>query len=1274
MIKKATTATSRYGRALCAVIFILVAIAALVIFAPSNQAFDVKRTEDQLTAKTIGFPSLQPNFDQSKVDLFLAQPVWQLWNQINGGKWTAQFDTLTGKPRRVLGGSIPWVPGPANSLPGSYSAAALEQKARQFIASNQSMIAASNDRLRFVPEIASPTTDGHMRYAAFDYVINGVPVEGARLIFAVNNGNMIYWNSSNIADVPTITIPAISATQATSDLLAYAGLAASGVSIVEPANLRLVPRNTNVGGLLTYQLVYEASFRISGGLGTWAGALDATTGAIVAFGDVNRYQAPRGSATGRVSGGVRPAKSTDAEVVRSFPLVQIDTDKGPLTSSFNGIFPFTGGTVSTGLDGKFFDANCTDCIKSQEDPVVGWQAFVSSFGNGRLSLGTGGFDVVTPADGTKSYGNGTSTPADRTAFYHTNVARLMAKKWLNLDWLNNSTIPVNVNINDVCNAYWDGSSLNFFKAGTTGTLICANTGEIRDVMQHEWGHGLDSNDGRPPGYSLALGLGDLATGEGVGDHIAIFVDHDSCIGQSFFNRLSGPFLVDPDTFEITQCDGVRNVDELRNSRGNLTIPNVLQQCPLPSTGNPLYFGPMLREGHCEGEIYGQFGYHLVQDLINGTQYGTVQVDANRQFITYGGDPLPNAGLLHDGPSNPAIDRDLAWTIHERLFFQSRPMAGAYASSRNQAIGPSVYDAYIVTDDEGDGLLNGTPNAAYINDAAVHHGIEEWGAPGGRPSAIDAKNCDVLATPAVSLLQSIDSNTGTPSVKVSWSSVSGASSYSVLRSERRNDVFLEIAKVTGNSFSDVGVDNGVSYIYRVQANGSGTCFSASAAGLAIITIQQPEIQINSVVVTDKPGGNGDGGLDAGESAQLFIVLKNTGPLNLTNVTATVNSISTGVTMTKAGPQSFGSIAAGGSAGSKKTYSVALDPLGTLCGQNANFIVSISSDQAQLVDSFSLKIGNDGTSCVVYKDTWAQPTSLQITSDKVNVTCGDGDLIPDPGETISVRVTANNTGTNAAQSVVVSLATDKPYLTLAGPSSINVGTLAGQGSETKTATFLVSVQRGATFNDLATLTASVIASGQQALNQMSLQTRINRDKGLTDTNFDFESGTQGWTASDPLHGWTLSTAPTTGDMTTLWYSRYTAGSCTYLLSPTFEFSSQSKIAFDIAWLTEGSDASYDGVDVQISLDGGNTWQTILPNEGYPALSFGDTCIPANSPFFSNYSPVMSRFNFDLASYAGLTGQIRFRLGTDSNVELPNGGAWVDNITASRIVVSVPSASCL
>jgi hypothetical protein len=1258
---------------------LIVLASVMFVSAPALQAFDAAQKQEALAAKALALPALAPQYDQARVDLYLSDPVWTSWNQAHGGNWVAQYDTLTGHPRRVLGGAIPW------ATPTS-TAADVERVAREFIAANAAVLGVSNDRLRFVPAIATPTADGKMRYAAFDYAINNVPVENARLVFAINSGNMIYWHSSNIADVPVTTNPAITVAQALANVLAYAGVAASDVSVVQQPTLKLLPRNTTAGGLLSYQLAYETLFRLKAGTSTWAAYTDATSGAVIGFGDTNRYAdacpATRTTSTGRVTGGIRPAQATDAEVVRSFPLATIDTPAGPAVTNANGLFTFTGGRVSTGMNGRFFDSECVSCVKSQSDPVDGWQAFVAS-NNGHLNLGTGGFDQVNApgAGNTISYGNGISTPAERTAFFHTNVARLIALKWLDLPWLKNTTIPVKVNINDVCNAFWDGGSLNFFKKGdavnSSGAVVlsCRNTGEIRDVMQHEWGHGLDANDGHPPGYTLATGLGDMATGEAAGDHIALFVDHDACIGQSFASgRNTGKFVTDPDTMAIATCDGVRDMDELRSNRGTLSVTNVTQKCPTVSTGSPLYFGPLMREGHCEGEIWGQAGWHLVQDLMTGRQYGTVVLDANKQFVTNAGSPLP-AGK--DGSPNPGFDRDLAWTIHERLHFDSRPLVGSYAPSRHQAIGPSVYDGYLVVDDEGDGLMNGTPHAAYINDAFVHHGMEEWGLPGGVPSGVDVADCATLPSPNVTLTQGIDAASGEPSVTVSWAAVAGASSYTVLRNERRDDVFLEVGKTTGTSLTDVGPDNGVTYNYRVQANGSGGCYSISGGGVKSIRVAQPRPSFDRVTINDSNGGNGDGGLDPGERAQLFVILRNSGYGNLTNVSATITSTTPGVTVTKAGPRTYGSLAEGSSAGPNMSFVVSLDSTAALCGSEANFVIAITSDQGCFVDAFAIPIGSDGTSCVVFKDTNAQPVSVAITSDRLSATCGDGDLVPDPGETVQVTVKVNNNGTKAASNVTVALATDKPYLHVVSASPVNIGSLAGSAAETKTATFNVSVDRTAPFNDLATLTASVTAGAQSVPNTLGLTTRVNRDKVLSTVTNDFNTGAQGWTPAGDANGWTLGLKLQSGDATQLFrIANYTSNTCELLYSPTLEFSATSAVSFDIGYVSENSspaDAAYDGANLQISVDGGKTWSVVELTEGYPALAYGDGCMTKSEPFFSGVGPLMKRYNADLSAFAGQTGLLRFHFSSDPLVEVPDGGAWVDNVTASNIVVAAPSAIC-
>src|SRR5206468_1799306 len=143
---------------------------------------------------------------------------------------------------------------------------------------------------------------------------------------------------------------------------------------------------------------------------------------------------------------------------------------------------------------------------------------------------------------------GLSTPADRNAFYHLNLVRQIAKKWLTTAWLDTLSFRANVNINASCNAYYDGSSVNFYRSSSS----CNNTGEIADVMEHEWGHGLDghTNDG------------DGATGEATADTTGMHMTHSPLIGPNF-HRGGAP---------------VRNVDKSSTSLGLLTTSNIGTKC------------------------------------------------------------------------------------------------------------------------------------------------------------------------------------------------------------------------------------------------------------------------------------------------------------------------------------------------------------------------------------------------------------------------------------------------------------------------------------------------------------------------------------------------------------------------------------------------------------------------------------------------------------------------------------------------------------------------
>ncbi|MEW6251855.1 MAG: hypothetical protein AB1716_14510 [Planctomycetota bacterium] len=78
--------------------------------------------------------------------------------------------------------------------------------------------------------------------------------------------------------------------------------------------------------------------------------------------------------------------------------------------------------------------------------------------------------------------------------------------------------PVNVNINERCNAFYDGHSINFFQGGSG----CANTA-YASVVHHEYGHHLVRTGGSGQG----------AYGEGMSDCVALLIADDPILGYGF---------------------------------------------------------------------------------------------------------------------------------------------------------------------------------------------------------------------------------------------------------------------------------------------------------------------------------------------------------------------------------------------------------------------------------------------------------------------------------------------------------------------------------------------------------------------------------------------------------------------------------------------------------------------------------------------------------------------------------------------------------------------
>ncbi|HEX6852131.1 MAG TPA: M36 family metallopeptidase [Candidatus Polarisedimenticolaceae bacterium] len=508
-------------------------------------------------------------------------------------------DRRTGRMVMVQGRGIPIVPGRGNTLDaralaglplrdGEVGIETLAPLVESFLLENAALVGPVRGRLELDPKASVSSADGRLHTLQYRWSIDGVPVEGAYAFVRINSGNITQFGAPFVGDSAVSTRPAIEGEAARRILARWSGDEEVARFRGQPALVIQLEDDGREG--IAHRLVWIVEYKVPGRVETWQGRVDARTGEVVAFRDVNQY--------GRVTGGVYPRTVVDQEIRVPFPFTSVQAPAAVVADAA-GSFTYAGGSASSALGGRWFDVNCVDGCTNPASPLV-----ASSVGTGRLDFGLGGADAV---------GNGFSTRADRNAFFHLNQVRRLGKKWLpSLGWLD-TTIVTNVNILSTCNAFWDGSA-NFYRSGGG----CNNTGEISDVMQHEWGHGLDGN---------TLG-GDGATGEATADAVAVHMTQTSAIGPWF--RTNG--------------SPVRELDKTKSSKGLMTRTNVGTKCGAGT-------GAQGFQVHCEGEIYGQTTWDLSQALVAKHGYHTGWRTSERIFFT----SLPNASsYLPSGPS-PVYD-------------------------------------------------------------------------------------------------------------------------------------------------------------------------------------------------------------------------------------------------------------------------------------------------------------------------------------------------------------------------------------------------------------------------------------------------------------------------------------------------------------------------------------------------------------------------------------------------------------------------------------------
>jgi Zn-dependent metalloprotease len=202
----------------------------------------------------------------------------------------------------------------------------------------------------------------------------GVPVEGAKVYFRINNGNIVQFGAERVAAVRTGAKPKIDRAAALAAVVQALRFPVEEIGeILDPGTLKLVPALTvgerpaekyegAPGGGYRHLLVWEAEFRHAGDPATWQAKVDAKSGQILSIVDLNDYA--------QVTGGIYPTTNSDPESVRGLPFANVTNGSVKVTDAA-GNYTYSSGTATVTLNSKYIKMSDTCGSVSKSDSSTG---------------------------------------------------------------------------------------------------------------------------------------------------------------------------------------------------------------------------------------------------------------------------------------------------------------------------------------------------------------------------------------------------------------------------------------------------------------------------------------------------------------------------------------------------------------------------------------------------------------------------------------------------------------------------------------------------------------------------------------------------------------------------------------------------------------------------------------------------------------------------------------------------------------------------------------
>ncbi|MDT8325421.1 MAG: hypothetical protein RRA94_15010, partial [Bacteroidota bacterium] len=408
---------------------------------------------------------------QESMSLAKAHNAFQQFVHANTD-WNFRYDALRRTPHRAWGRGVR-----IDGFPSIHLLNA-PQAGRSFIATHASMLNVRPAELRL---LYSEIVRGKA-YQKYIQVHDGIDVLQSYVDLRISSDGRVFMFGSDFH--PAIQVnstPTVSLAAATE--FAKAGLPYSASNDnIEGGTLYILP--VRYADRIDYRLVYN--FQVRNDIDElWDTYVDAHSGSIVWRYDLITHfhggEGPNAMANvvnGRIVAKVYRESYVDAE--ETLPLANT--------------YVWVGGTMyTTDADGRFTADLGTNTTGQLITRLSGPHAVVRRDDTTRVpgSTPANALHTETVAAGQSVeiiWDNANSVASERNTFYHMNLVRDWSRA---LDGSANNDrldvqIPGLVEIDNTCNAFFDGRGVNFFQS----SLQCGNTGEISSVIHHEMGHGI----------------------------------------------------------------------------------------------------------------------------------------------------------------------------------------------------------------------------------------------------------------------------------------------------------------------------------------------------------------------------------------------------------------------------------------------------------------------------------------------------------------------------------------------------------------------------------------------------------------------------------------------------------------------------------------------------------------------------------------------------------------------------------------------------------------